>query len=117
MESRLRTELAGEKALLRKKKDVPTLHAVRGQLVECAMITFNVVKERHGWAIRMGGRMMTPFWSKDLAIREANCLADAIRCHGECTEVIVDDAEAIELIAELGSSHSSRPDGLRRRNT
>jgi hypothetical protein len=80
------------------------------------MITFNVVKERHGWAIRMGGRMMTPFWSRDLAIREANCLAHAIRCHGECTEVIVDDTEANEPLAELGSSHSSRLDGLRRRN-
>jgi hypothetical protein len=53
------------------------------------MITFNVVKEQHGWAIRMDKRMMTPFWSRDLAIREANCLARAIRCHGECAEVIV----------------------------
>jgi hypothetical protein len=41
------------------------------------MITFNVVKEQHGWAIRMDERMITPFWSRDLAIREANCLARA----------------------------------------
>lgn len=46
------------------------------------MITFNVVKEQHGWAVRMGDCMMTPFRSKNLAIREANCLADAIRGHG-----------------------------------
>lgn len=57
------------------------------------MITFNVVKERHGWAVRMGERMTTPFWSRDLAIHEANCLADAIRCHGECAEVIVEGGD------------------------
>lgn len=58
------------------------------------MITFNVVKEEHGWAVRMGGRMITPFWSRDLAVREANCLAHAIRCHGECTEVIVHEPDS-----------------------
>lgn len=58
-----------------------------------AMITFNVVKETHGWAIRMGERMTTPFWSRELAIREAYCLADAIGFHGECTEVIVEGAD------------------------
>jgi len=56
------------------------------------MITFNVVKELHGWAIRMGEGMTTPFWSRDLAVREANCLADAIRRHGECAEVIIEGA-------------------------
>ena len=55
------------------------------------MITFKVVKEQHGWAIRMDERM-TPFWSRDLAIREANCLVAAIRRHGEYAEVSVDDA-------------------------
>jgi len=54
------------------------------------MITFEVAKEQYGWAIRMGERMKTLFWSRDLAIREANCLADAIRWHGECVEVIVE---------------------------
>lgn len=57
------------------------------------MITFNVVKERFGWAIRMGERMTTPYWSRNLAISEANALADAIRCHGECAEVIVEGVE------------------------
>jgi len=56
------------------------------------MITFNVVKDRHGWAVRMGDRMTTPFWSKDVAIRQANHLAAAIRRHGEGTEVIVEAA-------------------------
>jgi hypothetical protein len=57
------------------------------------MITFSVVKEQHGWAVRTGECMMTPFWSRELAIQEANCLADAIRCHGECAEVVVEGAD------------------------
>ena len=54
------------------------------------MIIFNVVKEQHGWSVRMGEQMTTPFWSKDLAVWEANRLADGIRRHGELTEVIVE---------------------------
>ena len=57
------------------------------------MVTFNVVKEPCGWAIRMGEGTTTPFWSRDLAIREANALAEAIRRHGECAEVRVEGAE------------------------
>jgi hypothetical protein len=57
------------------------------------MITFSVMKEQNGWSIRMGEWSMTPFWSKDLAIREANCLAEAIRRNGECTEVIIDGTD------------------------
>jgi hypothetical protein len=71
------------------------------------MITFNVVKERHGWAIRMGERMIMPFRSRDLAVREANCLADAIRCHGESTEVIVEGAEPND--PARGSKGSNSP--------
>jgi hypothetical protein len=70
------------------------------------MITFNVVKEQHGWAIRMGERMTMPFWSRDLAVREANCLADAIRCHGECTEVIIEGAEPNEPVRGVNGSNS-----------
>ena len=70
------------------------------------MITFKVVKEQHGWAIRMGERMTMPFWSKDLAVREANCLADAIRCHGECTEVMVEGAEPNERARGITGSNS-----------
>jgi hypothetical protein len=72
-----------------------------------AMITFNVVKEQHGWAIRMAERMMTPFWSRDLAIREANCLARAIRCHGECAEVIVEDAVPSEPLTKSADTRSA----------
>ena len=70
------------------------------------MITFYVVKEQHGWAIRTGERMTMPFWSRDLAVREANSLADAIRCHGECTEVIVEGAEPIEPARGINGSNS-----------
>lgn len=73
------------------------------------MITFKVVKEQHGWAIRMGERMMMPFWSRDLAIREANCLAAAIRCHGEHAEVIVDGADSSEHLKDIQVHHGSGP--------
>jgi len=70
------------------------------------MITFYVVKEQHGWAIRMGERMTMPFWSRDTAVREANCLADAIRCHGECTEVMVEGAEPNKPARGITGSNS-----------
>ena len=54
------------------------------------MIVFKVVKEKHGWSVRMGQRMSTPFWSRDMAVWEANRLAAGIRRHGELTEVIVE---------------------------
>jgi hypothetical protein len=76
------------------------------------MITFKVVKEQHGWAIRMGERMTMPFWSRDLAVREANSLADAIRCHGE--EVMVEGAEPNERARGItGSNSLGRPDRTR----
>ena len=68
------------------------------------MITFNVVKEQHGWAIRMGERMKTLFWSRDLAIREANRMADGLRCHGEYAEVIVEGADPPVPVYALISS-------------
>ena len=77
------------------------------------MITFDVVKEEHGWAIRMGKRMMTPFWSRERAIREANCLADAICCHGECAEVLVEGADPSEPLKKIkGSNWAGRTVGV-----
>ena len=69
------------------------------------MITFSVVRDQYGWAIRVGERMKTVFWSRDLAIREANCLADAIRCHGERTEVIVEGADPNEVFKRIKGLH------------
>ncbi len=54
------------------------------------MIIFDVVKEEHGWAVKMGQRMTTPFWSRTVAITEANRLAAAIRRHGALTEVVIE---------------------------
>ena len=54
------------------------------------MIVFEVVKEMHGWSVRMGQRMSTPFWSRDMAVWEANRLAAGIRRHGQPTEVVVE---------------------------
>jgi hypothetical protein len=76
------------------------------------MITFNVVKEEHGWAIRIGERMTTPFRSRDVAIREANCLADAIRCHGVCAEVIIEGADPNEPLKKISGSSSDLLDVL-----
>ncbi len=71
------------------------------------MITFDVVKEKHGWAVRMGKRMTTPFWYREQAIREANCLADAIRCHGECAKVVVEGADPNEPLKKIKGSKSA----------
>lgn len=79
------------------------------------MISFKVVKEPHGWAVRMGERMTTPFWTRDLAIREANCLADSLRCHGECAEVIVEGEEMIEAPEQVRGTTSERLAALLRR--
>ncbi len=57
------------------------------------MLTFNVVKEPYGWAIRMGDRMSTPYRSRLSAIRDAHGLAEAIRRQGGCTEVVVEGEE------------------------
>ena len=72
------------------------------------MITFSVVKEQHGWAVRSGACTMTPFWSRDLAIREANCLAEEIRRHGQLTEVVIECVEGSVPAAPTRLS-STRP--------
>ena len=70
------------------------------------MITFNVVREKHGWSVRMGQCMKTTFWTRDHAVQEANCLADAIRCHGECAEVIVEGDDPKDPHQMIKSSSS-----------
>jgi hypothetical protein len=72
------------------------------------MRTFSVVKEQHGWAVRMGEQMCTPYWSKDLAVREANCLADALRLHGECVEVIIEGADPGEPPRPIRGTSTAR---------
>ena len=55
------------------------------------MITFRVVEQKHGWAIHLSQGTSTHFRSRDLAIREANLLAENLRRHGATTRVIVQD--------------------------
>ena len=45
------------------------------------IISFRVVKEPYGWAVRMGQGMMTPFHSRSMALRHANSFAEALRRH------------------------------------
>ena len=59
------------------------------------MHTFKVVKEPHGWAVRLGEGMCTPFWSRAKAIREAGRLCQALRLHGVSAEVIVVEEDPI----------------------
>jgi hypothetical protein len=54
------------------------------------VITFRVAKDDYGWTVRVGDSMATPFRSRDTAIRQANCLAAAIRDHGQTAQVVVD---------------------------
>jgi hypothetical protein len=60
------------------------------------MITFKVVREEFGWAVRVGERMSTHFRLRERAIHGATALADAIRRHGATAEVIVENAERNE---------------------
>lgn len=55
------------------------------------MHRFRVVKERYGWAVRLGDGVCTPYWSRSQAVREANRLCEALRLHGVSADVVVDD--------------------------
>jgi len=84
------------------------------------MITFNVVKQKHGWAICVGDCTTTHFWSRERAIREARSLADALRCHGARAEVIIVTAEAGEsspAVSDFVGSHiGAQPQGMQARS-
>ena len=74
------------------------------------MITFTVVKETHGWAVRTGARMKTPFWKREDAIREAHCLAQALRGHGECAEVIFEGSCLSDPLGSQAAVEHTRRD-------
>ncbi len=78
------------------------------------MIIFSVVKDKHGWAVQTGEQMTTPFRSRELAIREATCLADSIRRHGEFAEVVVEGAKHSEAPHRISRSASSLVDAVLR---
>jgi hypothetical protein len=67
------------------------------------MVTFNVVRQEHGWAVQMGSSMTMPFRLRDMATREANSLADGIRRHGEIADVVVEAAGPSDLHGDDGT--------------
>lgn len=54
-------------------------------------VSFRVVKEPYGWAVRMGEGMMTPFRSRASALEHATGCAANLREHGQPAEVILED--------------------------
>ena len=69
------------------------------------MVPFMVVKEQHGWSVRTDQQMTTPFWSRGLAIREADSMAANIRRHGIPTQVLIEEGEVLagEILANVAS--------------
>lgn len=51
---------------------------------------FRVVKEPHGWSVRLNGSMMTPFTSRELATEHACHYAEKLRSAGRAAEVTID---------------------------
>lgn len=54
-------------------------------------ISFRVVKEPYGWAVRSESGMMAPFRSRASAVEHANGVAEALRRCGEAVEVVLED--------------------------
>lgn len=72
------------------------------------MISFRVVKERYGWAVRMGDGMMTPFRSRGRAIEHASSFAETLRRNGEPAEVVLEEAEPPPQL-DMSDEPRSRP--------
>ncbi|MBV9994566.1 MAG: hypothetical protein JO127_05070 [Caulobacteraceae bacterium] len=71
------------------------------------MSTFRVFQQRFGWAVRHGEGMSIPFRTRAEAVREANALCEALRLHGQATEVCLDeppDPPDVTEITEAGRS-------------
>ena len=75
------------------------------------MISFRVVKEPYGWAVRLGDGMMTPFRSQTLALQHAEGIADALRLRGEFAEVVVEEVCGGELFRQPSRWRHPRNDG------
>jgi hypothetical protein len=56
------------------------------------MITFNLVEEEHGWAVRTSAGVSIHFRLRGSALNAANRLADSVRRHGETVSVVIVDA-------------------------
>jgi len=58
------------------------------------MHTFEVVRESHGWAVRLGPAMSVPFRTRPMAIREAERLCASLRRHGVTASVGIEPEPA-----------------------
>lgn len=47
------------------------------------MITFEIVKEPYGWAVRRDNCMMMPAWCKAVAVEEAQRMVSVLNRHGQ----------------------------------
>lgn len=55
-------------------------------------VTYHVVKEPYGWAVRLPGGAMMPFRARKAALGQAAALADRRRAAGEGAQVALDEA-------------------------
>lgn len=78
-------------------------------------ISFRVVKEPYGWAVRLGDGMMTPFRSQSLAVQHARGIADALRRRGEFAEVVVEEVCTVSLAPQPSRWPFARSGGDGRR--
>lgn len=51
------------------------------------MITFEIVKEPYGWAVRRDSRMMMPAWCQAVAVEEAQRMVSVLRRHGQLAQL------------------------------
>lgn len=54
-----------------------------------AMITFEIVKEPYGWAVRRDDCMMMPAWCKAVAVEEAQRMVSALHRHGQQAQLTI----------------------------
>ena len=81
--------------------------------------TLRVVRDPFGWTVCLGAGMTSPFRTRAGAIREAECLCQQLRAHGEAAEIVIeevvgtgspgaDDAHAVNRLAQLLRDIGSR---------
>ena len=54
-----------------------------------AMITFEIVKEPYGWAVRRDDCMMMPAWCKAVAVEEAQRMVSTLHRHGQQAQLTI----------------------------
>jgi hypothetical protein len=54
-----------------------------------SMVTFEIVKESYGWAVRSGDCMMMPAWCEAVAVAEAERMVSDLRRNGQQAQITV----------------------------